>query len=73
MQYLLTEQEYKDLLNKVIIAKENSKETINDLCQQVANLKLYGCIRNNGNDRAFYCDDCPVIKICLYDGKEYSK
>lgn len=73
MQYILTDEEYKELVRRGIVEKEKSKETINKLCQEVATLKSYGCIRNTGSDRAWYCDDCPVRKTCLYDGKEYSK
>lgn len=74
MQYILTEEEYKELVRRGISEKEKYKETINKLCQEVANLKSYGCIRNVRNDKvSWYCDDCPVLKTCLYDSKEYSK
>lgn len=58
MQYILTEEEYKDLVPKIeLIAVQNQLETVveafrnTDLCVQ----HKYG--------RGAYCDECPIASI----------
>lgn len=43
MQYILTEQEYNQLVNETKSIKEEYRNTINDLCQMVAdNMPIAG-------------------------------
>jgi hypothetical protein len=74
MQYILTEEEYNTLLNSGKIRKKEDQDTINRLCQMVADNKLvtvhwskeiapWGCIHTRGKDN-WYCDECPVKKMC---------
>lgn len=83
MQYVLTEKEYKALLNKNEALKEKYKTIINVLCKDVANHKPtyktyenkkvpWGCIYNDNDDDDGYCDGCPVQDFCFRD-KHYSK
>ena len=40
MQYILSEEEYNELVNRADKAVEDQTDTINNLCVQVANLTL---------------------------------
>lgn len=59
MQYILTEQEYRDLIpiSKVIKLKEEV-QLLND---KVMELSEHPCGSNTDNRSVtFYCDDCPI-------------
>ena len=83
MQYLLTEDEYKQLQAAAkagIIAP--TKQQLQAFCTMVADSLpvkvtyredkiIWGCIiTGNGHG---YCDDCPARKICPYDSKSWSQ
>lgn len=83
MQYVLTEEEYLRLKQDVEDIKTSSKETINSLCQMIAdkvplktypgtpdNPKPYGCVKSKYRD--WYCDNCLVKDICQMS-KHFSK
>ena len=67
MQYILTEQEYNDLVGAIEKHKEDTENTIEGLCHKVCdNIKIdggepYGCIHTTGQ---VVCDDCPVQDVC---------
>ncbi len=85
MQYILTEEEYKTLLDAPNKIKRELDETIQNLCQIVADHKIltkddirwwtenrpWGCIKTVKHE--WYCDDCPVKKICTYKSKNFSQ
>lgn len=90
MQYILTEEEYKKLVDEPQLVRKELDETIQDLCQMVADNKIltkndvdkwsakywredkiWGCIRSAKNE--WYCDQCPVKKVCTYPHKNYSQ
>jgi len=82
MQYILTEEEYTALKNEGKKAKQALKDTLQDLCTQVCNLKpvkywnnekakIWGCTRTIEGE--WYCDECPVMKLCPYEYKKFSK
>lgn len=86
MQYILTEEEFNRLQAQ---AKKADRFGITDnqlqkLCSEIANTmpvvwgwggddpKPWGCILNDDGDE-WYCDQCPVSKICPHPHKEWSK
>lgn len=83
MQYILTEQEYKELLYAKEYTTTLSKNKLQTLCTKIANEmpvkwgwngpdpKPWGCVISQKEE--WYCDKCPVQTICPYDHKEYSK
>jgi len=84
MQYLLTQEEYDALRNAGQAEKQQIKDTLQDLCTKVADhmpvmwgwskneeAKPWGCILTRNSD--WYCDACPVRKVCPYPRKELSK
>ena len=82
MQYILSEEEYNNLLTNANIRKKEDRDMINKLCQMVADhkpVKVYwskevepwGCIHTRGKND-WYCDECPVKKECGLP-KHYSK
>lgn len=84
VQYILTEEEYNALKTKQKQWTDESKKTLQDVCTKVANEmpikwgwgepddpKPWGCILTEKGE--WYCDQCPVKKICPYEGKEWSK
>jgi len=84
MQYLLTEQEYKDLLDRVDRYKKSQREALQDLCTKAADHvpvnwgwgeledpKPWGCILSTEDE--WYCDSCPAKKLCPHPNKEWSK
>lgn len=86
MQYLLTEEEYKELVAQAEGKKVANKELIQELCTEVATHKpvkywgrkeavIWGCILLDEEHPASaeYCDECPVEKGCPYDYKRWSK
>ena len=86
MQYILTEEEYKELSSKkawragVFV----SEKRLQEICTTVANempikwdwgrneiFEPWGCILTK--DFEWYCDQCPVQDICPEPHKEWSK
>lgn len=83
MQFLLTEEEYQDLINLNEKLKEDMRETLQDLCSKVADNmpvifwgnkepKIWGCWKT-GMPHMTYCDACPVKKVCPAEFKRWSK
>ena len=87
MQYLLTEEEYTNLVQSARTAseefKKEHKEIINRLCQMIADkvpLTTYPGTPDNPKPykcvksmyRDWYCDNCPVLDMCQMD-KHFSK
>lgn len=82
MQYILTEDEYRDLMQKASL-KNNmpSPEKLRAACTRIADTmvlrdgwkkgEVWGCILSSR--REWYCDDCPVKDICPYECKKWSK
>ena len=87
MQYILTEQEYGELLAR---ANEEplvniTKKQLQALCTKIANempITLnwgpwkekptpWGCIHTAEGE--WYCDSCPVQKICPEENMSWSK
>jgi hypothetical protein len=83
MQFILTEEEYNTLQNSAAAKREEDTDTINKLCQLIANnvpvevpwawasKHPWGCIHTRGKDD-WYCDQCPVKKECRLP-KNWSK
>ena len=82
MQYLLSEEEWKDIQEKLsIIRKLPDKKLLQKVCTEVSNNmlvqkgwykgKAWGCILTVKEE--WYCDDCPVKDICPHEYKEWSK
>lgn len=88
MQYILTEQEYKDLTEAARLGRRApSKKDLQEVCTNLANSmvlksgwkkgKVWGCIlsvkKNSDCDDEWYCDECPAQGVCPYPNKSYSK
>jgi hypothetical protein len=85
MQYILTEQEYKDLKTIQTTAKLENTKKLQTLCSLIADKmpvdwtwgepgeKPWGCILTRDKVYEWYCDQCPVRDICPYPNKHYSK
>ena len=71
MQYILTEEEYKNLVSRKKL--EDYKNKVEILNMKVLELTRNGkCIKNMGG----YCDDCPISNLgtgTCDDIKDYSK
>ena len=85
MKYLLSEEEYQDLIR----VKEYHEKAYTDALQKFCTLAAehipitrkwnkeaeptpWGCILSEEND-SWYCDACPVQNICPYSYKKWSK
>jgi len=88
MQFLLSEKEYKELLESKDRAAKQSTDVLQDLCTKVAdpmpvrwtwgdgklNPKPWGCtITAIENEAEWCCDECPVQNVCPNENKEWSK
>lgn len=85
MQYLLTPEEYKNLIEAKKLAEMKVAADMQTLCTEVANLKPitrpwenehalqrpWGCILTLPSPK--YCDECPVKKVCPHPHKIFSK
>lgn len=77
MQYILTQEEFDALNQKNIRESAQLKQTLQDLCTRVANSELtsegetWNCVLTV--DYEWYCDSCPVKKVCPYQYKHWSK
>jgi hypothetical protein len=83
MQYLLTEDEYKNLIETKRKRDKAETEKLQEFCTFVANNtpivrswssnkgpRPWNCILTHANH---YCDECPAKKICPNPNKEWSK
>lgn len=86
MKYILTEKEYNDLNQKISDISDMYFSTVQQLCTEVAVHKRiplfgkkqaalpWGCIISEDPDyRADCCDECPVLTLCPYEDKQWSK
>lgn len=81
MQYILSEKEYEELKGKVEQCEAQLKDTLIELCKEVANHKPipwtgekdrpWGCVIDKTGPG--YCDYCPVEGLCPYDGKRFHR
>ena len=73
MQFILTEEEFKALVEKAEKAQSLDKDILQDLCTKVADhmpVKYWGretaepwkCIHSV--EEEWYCDECPVTDVC---------
>ena len=82
MQYLLTPEEYHSLMPRRNLTITLERHTLQKLCTKIANEmpvkwgwgrsdpKPWKCMIEEDD---WHCDNCPVIAICPYDGKSFSK
>jgi hypothetical protein len=80
MQYILSEEEYHDLLQKKNLEFKIEKEKLQALCTTICDtmpitlgdnvVRPWGCILTK---KSWYCDKCPVNEICPLEGKHWSK
>ena len=83
MQYLLTKEEYDDLVQLKRRWAEHEVKVLQDLCTLVAdhvpayrpwdipNKSPWGCILTKKTTA--YCDHCPVNGMCPHTPKRWSK
>ena len=84
MQYILTEDEYLSIKNHARDERDALRNVLQDLCTKVAdNMSIYwgwgvpedpkpwGCILTKTG--GWYCDKCPVKKVCPHESKRWSK
>jgi len=86
MQYLLSEEEYKNLINNKQAYNADKNKKLQEFCTMVAdNLPTteswfdkkvepykWGCILTQ-HDSEHVCDCCPAEEICPYEHKAWSK
>jgi hypothetical protein len=80
MMYILTQEEFDDLQVKKREADAEKTKILQDLCTRVADNEIltkgwkkghpWGCILTHAD---WYCDDCPVRKVCPKEWKKLSK
>lgn len=84
MQYILTEEEYEDLTNRAAFGDHfPSVAMLQKVCTRIANempimvkswpsrgFIPWGCAID---ELDWVCDHCPVIDICPYESKHFSK
>ena len=90
MQYLLSEHEYRELVEAKKREAKAIQYTFQHLCSRVANSELvkvnhwdkeipkekqkpWGCKIDDSGRKAAYCDLCPVLEICPFENKTFSK
>jgi hypothetical protein len=88
MQYILTEEEYNKLRWDREYTIGLKKEILQDLCTEIADTmpvkrpydapeeepRPWGCLLTmQKKGQEYYCDLCPVQKICPHDDKEWSQ
>ena len=71
MQYILTEEEYKNLVPKSKYVEKIN--VIEELQQLVMKISGHICIYENKGGIYSYCDQCPLAKIDCGRSKEFSK
>jgi hypothetical protein len=83
VQYLLSREEYKSLVDAKHILAAEMKDTLQKLCTMVADhmpleepnwqgvKRPWGCILSTKVEH--YCDECPVEEICPCLCKQFSQ
>ena len=84
MQYLLTQDEYDELVARAQTAEQQAEAILFNLCKEVADHKPvvwgwsrheepkpWGCIESRPGE--WHCDSCPVRNVCPNDCKQWSK
>lgn len=61
MQYILSENEYKSLVEKSKV--EELEKKVNDLNKLVLKISKFPCIHEDGGGYG-YCDYCPITSTC---------
>ena len=76
MKYILTSKELKTIKESQSNEINHLKELLKTVCH-TASINIprneygwTGCVELRTTE---YCDDCPCLKECLYDYKEFSK
>lgn len=69
MQYILTKEEYNDLVPRSKYNEERDK--VEKLNIQVLELSEFVCIKEEPR-LCVYCDSCPIVETCT-KYKEFSK
>jgi len=84
VKYILSEKEYQELQQSVSLKLSLEKKELQKLCTTIANTMPvtwtwgagketptpWGCMLTADD---WYCDECPVQKICPNERKEYSQ
>ena len=80
MMYILTQEEFDALQEKNRKITEDAQKVLQELCTRVADSEIltsgwkkgqpWGCILTHSD---WYCDDCPVRKVCPKKYKRISK
>lgn len=89
IQYVLSKQEYKDLVEHLRQTEEKARQRLQRICTKIADTcvtelydykgdviakKVIGCIcTETGPNQGGYCDDCIVRDICPKEWKNFSK
>jgi hypothetical protein len=86
MQYLLSEQEYEELKSSAIKQRFRADAQLQEFCTLAAQhipVKIpwlksspvpWGCILSeDDNNSTHCCDECPAVKFCPYEDKEFSQ
>ena len=83
MQYLLTKEEYDELVKTKKELSKKEEKALQDFCSWVADNyiltkgwmkdNVWGCILTVNKDEEWYCDSCPSQKICPYPYKHWSQ
>lgn len=87
MQFILNEEEYKDLTSSANKKIPISKEDLQKLCTDLAihkpvkfwgreEMGIWGCIlidSSESDKSAPYCDECPAKEFCPSTMKDWSK
>ena len=86
MKYILTEQEYNAMVNRVDDITNKYLQDVQQLCIEVAVHKpirlfgiqdpaiTHGCIlADDPEQQSECCDECPVSLMCPNDNKKWSK
>ena len=71
MQYILTEEEYRNLVPKSKYLERNNQ--LVELEQLVMKLSGHICIYENKGGIYSYCDSCPLANFDCGRSKEFSK
>lgn len=81
MKYILSQEEYDELVNRAANREKELEATLQALCTRVADSepvkegwyagKPWGCVLTKEHE--WYCDDCPVKDVCPKKWKAWSK
>lgn len=71
MQYILTKEEYEDLVPRSIYVKRCDE--IKELQKLVMTVTDHICIYDNKGGIFSYCDNCPLANFDCGKRKEFSK